>query len=179
MTNLATKSSDTQTKRRSAPATVQTSPRRSGELKHSRSFKLGRILVPMDFSERSRAALTYAIGFARDFGGSLSVLHVLDPLLAPGRLDSSRLRKMKSSSRSEAEAQLRALRPELIASGVRAQLLVRQGPVAEMIVIVALKVTAHLIIMSSQGRTGLKRLLIGSVAERVVRHSSCPVLVLR
>ena len=129
----------------------------------------------MDFSERARAALTYAIGFARDFAGSLVILHVLGPFAGAGRLD----RQIKSSARREAEAQLRALQPELIQSGVRTQLVVRQGPVAEMIVIVALKLKADLIIMGSQGGTGLKRLLMGSVAERVVRHASCPVLVVR
>ena len=135
--------------------------------------------MPVDFSERSRAALTYAIRLARDYGGSLVALHVLDPLLAAGRLDSARLRQLKSSSRREAEEQLQALRPELLQSGVRTQLLLRHGPATDIILIFAAKVKPDLIIMGSQGRTGLSRLLIGSVAERVVRHAPCPVLVVR
>lgn len=107
------------------------------------------------------------------------VLHVLDPLLAAGRLESARLRQLKSSSRREAEEQLQALRPELLQSGVRTELFLRNGPATDIIVAFAVARKADLIIMGSQGRTGLRRLLIGSVAERVVRHAHCPVLVVR
>ena len=137
------------------------------------------ILVPVDFSEPSRAALKYAVRFAQDLGGSLGVLHVLDPLLTGGRFESPRLRQLKSSSRREATEQLQALRPELVQSGVRHKLFLRHGPATDSIVAFAVKVKADLIIMGSQGRTGLSRLLIGSVAERVVRHAPCPVLVVR
>lgn len=143
------------------------------------AVKLRKILVPVDFSERARAALAYAISLAREFGGSLLVLHVMDPLLTPGRLESARLRQLKSSSRKEAEEQLQALRPQLLQSGVRTQLLLRQGPAAEIILVIAAKEKPDLITVGSQGRTGLKRLLIGSVAERVVRHANCPVLIVR
>jgi len=107
------------------------------------------------------------------------VLHVLDTLLAARRLDSTRLRQLKTSSRSEAAEQLQALSRELVQSGVRTQLFLRHGPATDIIVAFAVKVKADLIIMGSQGRTGLSRLLIGSVAERVVRDALCPVLVVR
>jgi universal stress protein A len=148
-------------------------------LKRAPSLKLRTILVPVDFSERSRAALNYAITLARDFAGSLVVLHVVDPLLAAGRLDSPRLRQLKTSSRGEAAKQLRALSCELVQSGVRTELFLRNGPATDIIVAFAVAKKADLIIMGSQGRTGLSRLLIGSVAERVVRHALCPVLVVR
>jgi len=148
-------------------------------LKRTRSRKLRTILVPVDFSVPSRAALDYAIRLARDYGGSLVVLHVLDPLLAAGRLDSARLRQLKSSSRGEAAKKLRALSRELVQSGVRTELFLRNGPATDTIVAFAIAMKTDLIIMGSQGRTGLSRLLIGSVAERVVRHAPCPVLVVR
>jgi nucleotide-binding universal stress UspA family protein len=148
-------------------------------LKRARSLKLRTILVPVDFSKRSRAALTYAVRLARDVDASLVVLHVLDRLLASGRFESSRLRQLKSSSRKEAEEQLQELRSELIESGVRTRLFLRYGPAADVIVAFALKVKADLIIVGSEGRIGLSRMLIGSVAERVVRHASCSVLVVR
>lgn len=159
-------------------AQPSTSGRPAG-LKRTPSLKLRTILVPVDFSERSRAALDYAITLAQDLGGSLNVLHVLDPLLAAGRLDSARLRQLKTSSRAEAAKQLRALSRELVLAGVRTELFLRNGPATEIIVAFAVAKQADLIIMGSQGRTGLRRLLIGSVAERVVRHASCPVLVVR
>lgn len=152
---------------------------RPAELKRTPSLKLRTILVPVDFSERSRAASNYAATLAQDFGGSLVVLHVLDPLLAAGRLESTRLRQLKTSARKEAEEQLQALSRELVQSGVRTELFIRRGPAPDIIVAFAVAKKADLIIMGSQGRTGLKRLLIGSVAERVVRHASCPVLVVR
>lgn len=143
------------------------------------SIKLRTILVPVDFSERSRAALNYAVTLARDFGGSLVVLHVLDPLLIPGRLEAARLRQLKSSARREAAERLQSLNHELVQMGVRVQSFLRHGPVADIIVAFAVAKKADLIIIGSQGRTGLSRLLIGSVAERVVRHATCPVLVVR
>ena len=105
------------------------------------------------------------------------VLHVVDPLLAAGRLDSARLRQLKTSSRGEAAKQLRALSCELVQSGVRTELYLRNGPATDIIVAFAAKVKADLIIVGSQGLTGLRRLLIGNVAERVVPHALCPVLV--
>lgn len=148
-------------------------------LKRTPSLKLRTILVPVDFSERSRAALNYALAIAQDSGASLVVLHVLDPILAPGRLESARLRQLKSSSRAEANDQLQALGDELAERGVRARLFLRQGPAANIILTFAVAKQADLIIMSSQGRTGLNRMMIGSVAERVVRHAYCSVLVVR
>jgi len=179
-TKSKTRSSATRSKRLSTrPKTHPSTSSQPAELKRTPSLKLRTILVPVDFSERSRAALNYAITLARDFVGSLVVLHVLDPLLAAGRLDSARLRQLKTSSRSEADEQLQALGRELAPSGVRVRLFLRHGPATDIIVAFAVAKKADLIIMGSQGRTGLSRLLIGSVAERVVRHAPCPVLVVR
>jgi universal stress protein A len=104
---------------------------------------------------------------------------VLDPLLVAGRLESARLRQLKTSSRGEAVKQLQALSRELVQTGVRTKLFLRHGPATDIIVAFAVAKKADLIVMGSQGRTGLSRLLIGSVAERVVRHAFCPVLVVR
>jgi universal stress protein A len=163
------------TRRKAQPSTSG----QTAGVKRKRSLKLRTILVPVDFSEHSRAALNYAITLAQDFGGSIVVLHVLDPLLATGRLDSARLRQLKSSSRGDAEKQLKTLNRVLLETGVRAELLLRNGPATNIIVATAVARNADLIIMGSEGRTGLRRLLIGSVAERVVRHAHCPVLVVR
>jgi universal stress protein A len=142
-------------------------------------LKLSTILVPVDFSERSRAALNYAIALASDFEGSLMVLHVLDPLLTAERFEPVRLRQIKSSSRNEAVEQMRSLSREMIGSGVPTQMCLRHGPATDIILAFAAAKKPDLIVMGSQGRTGLNRLLIGSVAERVVRHAHCPVLVVR
>jgi universal stress protein A len=153
--------------------------RKPDKLKPTPSLKLRTILAPVDFSERSQAALKYALRLALEFGASLVVLHALDPLIAAGRVESARLRQLKSAARSEAEQRLEDLHQELRPSGVRARLVLRPGSATETIVAFALESKADLIVMGSQGRAGLNRLLIGSVAERVVRHASCPVLVVR
>lgn len=148
-------------------------------LRRTPSPRLRTIVVPVDFSERSRAALNYALTLARSFGASLVVLHVLDPILVSGRLESARLRQLKNSSRTEATEQLQALGRELAHTGVRTRLFLRQGAAANIILTFAAAKKADLIIMSSQGRTGFDRMMIGSVAERVVRHATCSVLVVR
>ena len=179
-TKSTTRSSAMRSKRLSTrPKARSSTSSPSTRLKRTPSLKLRTILVPVDFSKRSRAALNYAITLARDYGGSLLVLHVLDQLSAPGRLESARLRQLKSSSRSEAAEQLQALSRELVQTAVRTQSALRHGPATDVIVAFAAAKKADLIIMGSQGRTGLSPLLIGSVAERVVRHAFCPVLVVR
>ena len=144
-----------------------------------RSLGLRTILVPVDFSERSRKAAEYAAGFARDYEASLIILHAVDPLLAAGRLESRELRRLKAASRKEAEQQLQEFGRKLAASEVRMRLTLRSGPAVEEIVSFADELKANLIVMASQGRSGLSRLLVGSVTERVVRAAPCPVLVVR
>lgn len=134
--------------------------------------------MPVDFSLRSREAAEYAARLARDHEASLVILHALDPLLTSGRLESPELRRLKVTARIEAEQQLQALGREL-ASGVRTRLMLRSGPAVDMIVNYARKPKADLIVMASKGRSGLSRLLIGSVTEQVVRAAPCPVLVVR
>jgi universal stress protein A len=146
---------------------------------------LKRILVPIDFSEQSRKAMEYALSFARQFNAEVLLLHVLE--FAPAAVPVSPASPMpmiqdamtQAGLRESAAKQLAQWRDE-ISSQATVKALVRDGVSAHAeIVNAATEGNVDLIILGTQGRTGLAHLLIGSTAERVVRHAPCPVLVVR
>ena len=143
------------------------------------SFQLKKILVPLDFSACSQKALEYAVPFARQFNASLTLLNVvlvayptgefgtLEPLLPQGEVEEA------------SREQLQAFAAAHIGTQVPSAVLVRAGQPADEIVQAASDTGADLIIISTHGHTGLKHVLLGSVAEHVVRRAPCPVLVVR
>jgi universal stress protein A len=140
-------------------------------------LKVQRILVPIDFSQSSRKALDYAVGFARQFGAKIALLHVIEPSAYPEEFGY----RLESESEWEKEAtrRLRRLAKRDMESAFLSQVLVRGGPPFQVITSTADELNIDLIIIATRGYTGLKHVLIGSTAERVVRHAPCPVLVLR
>ena len=139
-------------------------------------FHLARILVPTDFSECSRIAFTHASGLARDFKAELRLLHVINPHTYPfgdkyTALDQSRL---MGEAADAAQKQMRSM---VARSNLRYSARVIHGPPATEICNAA-NHDVDLIVISTHGRTGLGHLLIGSVAEHVVRYAHCPVLVI-
>lgn len=138
-------------------------------------WRLRRILVPVDFSEPSLHALRKARDLAAQHHASLTLLHVVEPFHADMLMDTGNLQRAR---RQQALAELRALvAREFPAGRVKAEL--RPGHPVEAITRVARESAADLIVLSTRGRTSLPRALIGSVAERVVRHAPCPVLTVR
>lgn len=142
------------------------------------------ILVPSDFSESSRAALDYAAELARSLDASIDVLHVWEaPLFMPpaslletGVADTS----LVEIFRKNAEDSLSAFVADAKKRGVNVRAAFAElGPPAHTIAEFARSREYDLIVMGTHGRTGLPHALIGSVAERVVRHASCPVLAVR
>ena len=147
----------------------------------TQSVRIKSILVPIDFSEYSKKALRYAVRFAEEFGSSITLLHVVERVIQPpegyGALevpafDLGLLQK-------HAAAKLSSLAQEEIDELVPVKTLVRSGAGYNEIVTVAKEEGTDLIIIATHGRTGLKHLLLGSTAERVVRHAPCPVLTVR
>jgi nucleotide-binding universal stress UspA family protein len=146
----------------------------------------GPILVPVDFSPHSAAALLWAAEAARRFDAPLLVLHVVhDPGAAPGYYtrtgSEGHLRRLEESAEIMLDEFLRRIRrdhPEL--DGVtefHRELVV--GLPANRILEVAERSGARMIVMGSQGRTGLAHLLLGSKAERVVQLSPIPVTIVK
>ena len=133
------------------------------------------VIVPTDFSDESYAALTPALEFVED-ASSLHVIHVLPPLHPA---DPAAMWQTVDDQSREQHVQdfLKNKLGELGHDGV--QISVAVGDPSAEIVNYASKNHADLIVMPSHGRTGVNLFLQGSVAERVVRLSECPVLVIR
>ncbi|HEU4581401.1 MAG TPA: universal stress protein [Polyangiaceae bacterium] len=140
-----------------------------------------KILVPVDFSVHSSFALRTAADLARRFNGSITILHVHDPLpyALPGDLQPIS-KEQHGQLRAEIEKELAALRVRAETGGASSvETLVTEGPPAEEIVRCAERGAFDLIVIGTHGRRGFQRMLLGSVAERVTRLAACPVLSIR
>lgn len=139
-----------------------------------------RILVPTDFSEPSDAALDYAKSIAARFGASLHLVHVMeDPVVtgvfgAPTYVPESP--GASAAIRADAEFRLDQRVNEVTRAGLCVTSEMLFGPNAPTIVNRARELAIDLIVMGTHGRTGVAHAIMGSVAERVVRFASCPVL---
>ena len=142
-----------------------------------------RILVPTDFSEPAEAAFEWARVMARRFGASLHLLHVLSDVRADGSFGADALADESPDARTLRLADARErLAHHLTAvdrAGLHATSEVILGPSASVVADYAGDNGFDLIVMGTHGRTGLAHLVIGSVAERVVRSAACPVLTTR
>ena len=137
------------------------------------------ILVPTDFSAASRNALKYALNLARQYEAKIKLLYVIEPpIYTDFQAGPAVYNERETSERARAE--LEQLRDEQGAdAGYIADIRVVIGkPYAE-ITAVARGLQPDVIVIATHGRTGIKHVLLGSTAEKVVRHASCPVLVVR
>lgn len=137
------------------------------------------ILIPIDGSDYSVRAAEYGISVAKLLGAEIVVLYVIDTVV----LDQMK----KMTGRSDAERELKTDGERYLSyitgvaekSGVKARSLLAVGRPFEQIVHLAKGLHVDLIVMGSFGRRGADRILIGSVAERVIEYSACPVLVVK
>jgi nucleotide-binding universal stress UspA family protein len=137
-----------------------------------------KILVPVDFSPASLDGLRYALGLALPFGARITALHVIEPLGPMVRLEvdvDAHERKLREGVR----LRLEELHLEVDEPAGAFDTLFCEGISYHEIVGMAQRGDFDLIIMASLGRSGLVDMLLGSTAERVVRHAPCPVLVVR
>jgi nucleotide-binding universal stress UspA family protein len=134
-----------------------------------------KVLVATDGSKHSAIAVDHAINFAKSYGGELKVLSVVDmpdelygeaPELVDDLVKKSRAFAEKAQEQAEA-------------NGVSAEIFVREAEAYKAITDLAAEEKVEIIVMGSHGRTGLKRLLMGSVTEKVIGHAPCPVLVVK
>jgi nucleotide-binding universal stress UspA family protein len=136
---------------------------------------LRKILHPTDFSEPSAAAFEIALALARDYGAELLALHVSPPprVFAPDGIAIP----TPAEDPQDVRARLDRLRPS--DPRVKFESRVLDGDPAEQILKTAKADAVGLIVMGTHGTTGLLRLLMGSVAENVLRQAPCPVLTVR
>jgi universal stress protein A len=142
-------------------------------------LKLKRILVPTDFSEPSLKALRYAVALARQFGATIFLVHVLERIPFIAGDQSVVITIPEEESIQVAKKRLLSLAADEIEEVVPVSTVVRTGkPFAELVTL-AKELQIDLIIVATHGYTGLRHILLGSTAERLVRHAACPVLVVR
>ncbi|MDD9932846.1 MAG: universal stress protein [Myxococcales bacterium] len=138
------------------------------------------ILVPVDFSELSLRAVDEARVLAADTGAHITLVHVLAPgaarkSLIPGRSKPPPAEVMEAHDEGDALKRLRSEHLDGI-EGVTLQLVAGESA-AEAIAEHARALSMDMIVMTTHGRSGITHALLGSVAEQVIRHAPCPVLV--
>ncbi|HEX3726114.1 MAG TPA: universal stress protein [Pirellulales bacterium] len=145
-------------------------------------ISIQRILVPTDFSEPSLAALKYGRAFAESFGATLRLLHVIeDSLVSWPDEGAGIVTPMTTFEEIESEVRRRlesSLSPD-DRLGIKVELITARGAASNEIVAYALNEQIDLVIMGTHGRKPAAHLLMGSVAEKVVRKAPCPVLIVR
>lgn len=139
---------------------------------------LGRLLVPIDFSDCSLDALEYAVILAQRAKASLTLLHVLEPV-SYGLDFTFPHPDKRERIREELISRLKGLVSSLASDQVTADYLLRGGLPNDSILEAAKTGSADLIVMGTHGRRGLSHAMYGSVAESVLRQSHCPVLTVR
>lgn len=139
-----------------------------------------RILVPIDMSVFSVTALQYAEDIAEHFGAEIVVLHIAEEDDIAARIPKKERDQM---SQQEIDQRVKSMVAHMlmdhnvVTQSMRIE--IRHGSPAEKIVSAVPEIHADLIVMCTHGRSGLSHVLMGSVAEKVVRNASCPVLTLK
>ncbi|HBR21977.1 MAG TPA: universal stress protein [Nitrospiraceae bacterium] len=133
------------------------------------------ILLATDGSKHSEIAANKAIDFAKSYGGNLKVISVVDVPSefygeAPGIVEDL-IKKAKTYAEN--------VKKQAEAAGIKTETFIREGEAYQAITDIAKEQNINTIVMGSHGRTGLKRLLMGSVTEKVIGYSPCPVLVVK
>lgn len=137
-----------------------------------------KILVPTDFSPSSKHAINYAATLARKFAAQIVLIHVIESL-PYSVTDTFTLVDHRRALEKTAGSLLENSRKELVRKGLSVKAHLLSGAPSREILQRARREKADLIVMGTQGRTGVSRLLLGSVAEKVVRLSACSVLTVR
>jgi len=146
------------------------------EKKNYMTFPFRNILCPVDFDENSMKALDVAADLARQSDGTVLLVHVVSLIVVPARLPG--YFDLYRSQEETARGKLKEIAHKRLA-GLKYELLAEMGDPADIILRTGSTAGADLVVMATHGRRGFSRMLLGSVAERVLRQSICPVLTVR
>ena len=142
-------------------------------------IEIRRILCPIDFSDYSRRALDHGVAIARWYESTVTALHVFSstpvPAFGPGPVVFQPL-VLTNADRDQLLADTRAFVATESSPDVAIETVLREGNAAAEILAQASSMHADLLVIGTHGRSGFERLLLGSVAEKVLRKASCPVL---
>jgi len=143
-------------------------------------IRVQRILVPLDFSRHADFVLEWAAHLAEEHGSRLLLLHAYHLPVEFQQLEGAYLpQDFWASVKAEAEQNLGRYAEPLRARGLAVETIVREGYPATVIEEEALEQQVDLIVIGTRGLSGLKHLLLGSIAERVVQKAPCPVLTVK
>ena len=167
-----------QAKPRSGPAAKQIKTKSDRIQATAAPLKIKRILVPVDFSVHSIKALETALSLAQTFDADITLVHIVEQIIYPGdwMYPPIAMTDFASEQREQISAKLKALAKD---SNARTHEVVRLGRAWQEVVEVAKERKADLIVLATHGYTGLRHVLLGSVAEKILRHAPCPVLSIR
>ena len=147
--------------------------------------KIEKILVPIDFSDSSEKAIRYGTEIGRDRKASVSFLHVVNQRIIDA-IQELNVRGYKGDFinavrklMKDKEDALKQFVPAEFLDGIQVEFLVRRGEPSEQIIQAAREFNIDLIIVGSKGHSALASILIGSVAQNIVHHAPCPVLLVR
>lgn len=134
-----------------------------------------KIVIATDGSRQSASAVDQAIAFARSYGGELRVISAVD---VTGEFHAEAPQVVEELVR-KAKTYTAAVKEKAAAAGLRAESFIAEGDAADAVTKLARTESADVIVVGSHGRTGLHRLLMGSVTERIIGSAACPVLVVK
>jgi len=147
-----------------------------------RNMKIARILVPLDFEEPCQAAADLAASVANDYGAEVIFVHVFDREAAIAHSETGYYTPIDAETIEGMHADIKALlaKAETAAQnkGVKTSSRAYYGRPSEVIPALAKEFGVDLIVMGSHGRTGVSRVMVGSVTEEVLRHTQIPTLVI-
>ncbi len=139
------------------------------------------ILCPTDFSDESSLAIAYGLRFAQSTDGTLLIAHIVH--IPTGELHETAGGTVHVMTFDEARrrdfARLEEIRAQQLGGYAKTELLVDVGEPYEQLMAIARQRQVDLIVTATHGRTGLRHFVLGSVAERIIRHAPCPVFVVR
>ena len=153
------------------------SPATQSKSAASQPLKIGNIFVPIDFSPPSLQAIEFALPLLKKFGADLHLIHVFEPDYPAASMVAIPLVVPELEVGRQVRRQLRDVAKDYSVALRPANIHAIKGRPFEEICRLAQEIDIDLIVMATRGNTGLKHLVLGSTAERVVRYSPCPVLV--
>ena len=138
-----------------------------------------KILVPTDGSDSSIRAADFAVNLAKHFGSEIIAIYVIDHVILEEISKIHERHQLEEEIRRKAERCLSYIVKSAQREGLKASSILVEGQPHDQIVRHAESLGVDIIVMGSKGRRGMNRILIGSVAERVIEYAPCPVLVMR
>ena len=142
---------------------------------------IDKILCPLDFSEHSQVALEHAESLAKRLDAELVLAHVVEPAIYPVAFGAvpMAVANVEEEAKQHAEQALQKTVAEVVARGVRCSSIVGSGTAALRVCEMVRENGFDLVVMATHGLTGLPHVLLGSTAERIVRHCPCAVFTVK